>query len=79
MSRKNGRMNRAKRSTLNKYFSLLFKVAGAMLFSIFLFFSLGFYFDRRFGMNGILIIVGTFIGVFVGFYFIFKIINSVLK
>lgn len=68
-----------KRSTLNKYFSLIFKVAGAMLGSICVFFSLGLFIDKYFHSNGVFVILGTFLGVFVGFYFIFKIINSVLQ
>tara|TARA_A100001015_G_scaffold282487_1_gene346791 strand:+ start:7289 stop:7510 length:222 start_codon:yes stop_codon:yes gene_type:complete len=67
------------KSVMNKYFSLLFKVAAAMLMSIFVFFGLGLFIDRKFQTGGISVIVGTFIGVFVGFYFIFKLINNVLK
>ena len=67
------------KSTMNRYFSLLFKVAATMLFSIFLFFGIGFYLDSFFSAGGIFIIIGTFMGVFIGFYCIYKIINSVLK
>ncbi len=63
---------------MNKYFSLLFKVAATMLFSIFLFFAIGYYLDSFFDSGGLFIIVGTFFGVFVGFYCIYKIIVSVL-
>ena len=72
---KNKRLN----SVMNKYFSLLFKVAAAMLTSIFVFFAIGLYIDKKFNTGGVPIIVGTFLGVFVGFYFIFKLINNVLK
>tara|TARA_A100001015_G_C14857438_1_gene658926 strand:+ start:681 stop:905 length:225 start_codon:yes stop_codon:yes gene_type:complete len=71
--------NKRLKSVMNKYFSLLFKVAAAMLMSIFTFFGLGLYIDKKFNTGGIMVIVGTFLGVFVGFYFIFRLINSVLK
>lgn len=71
--------NRKKFSIMNKYFSLLFKVSAVMLMSILIFFSIGLYIDHALDTSGISIIVFTFLGVFIGFYFVFKLINSVLK
>ncbi len=71
--------NRKKFSIMNKYFSLLFKVAAVMLMSILICFSIGLYIDHALDTSGISIIVFTFLGVFIGFYFVFKLINSFLK
>lgn len=71
--------NRKKFSIMNKYFSLLFKVSAVMLMSILICFSIGLYIDQTLDTSGISIIVFTFLGVFIGFYFVFKLINSVLK
>jgi len=68
-----------KKSQLNKYMALLFKVSLSMLMCILVCFGAGLYLDRLFNLGGILVVVGTFLGVFVGFYVVYKIISSVLK
>ena len=61
-----------KKKRLNEYFNFLIKLAMSMVASILVFFSLALYLDRLFFNNGALVIAGTFIGVLVGFWLIYK-------
>ena len=61
-----------KKHKLQKYFSLLFKLATSMVVSICIFFFFGLFLERLFNLNGILVICGTFTGVLVGFYLVYK-------
>ena len=68
-----------KKHSVAKYFSLLFQLSMTMITSILLFFGLGLYIERRLMANGMWMIGGTLLGVFVGFYAVFKVLSKVLR
>jgi F0F1-type ATP synthase assembly protein I len=55
------------KETMRGYFDLLIKLALTMVASILCFFFLGRYLDEFYSYNGLVLIVFTMLGVFVGF------------
>lgn len=68
-----------KNQTVMKYLSLLFQLSMTMVGSILICFSIGLYIERKLSSNGIWIMVGTLVGVCVGFFAVFKVLTKVLK
>ncbi|RAP33349.1 hypothetical protein DID77_03155 [Candidatus Marinamargulisbacteria bacterium SCGC AG-439-L15] len=62
-----------------KYLSLLFKLGFSMCLSIFLFFGLGLFLDKKFNTKGIFISIGVFLGIAGGFYFVYKEMTTLSK
>ena len=60
-----------KKKKLNEYLNLLVKLAMSMVTSIFVCFGTGIMLEKMFPFHGVFIIVATFIGVMLGFYFIY--------
>jgi F0F1-type ATP synthase assembly protein I len=63
---------------INKYLKLLIQLSLGMLSSIFLFFFLGYYLDLKFNLKGIPIIIGVFIGIACGFFYVSKIVTNMI-
>ena len=68
-----------KNQTVMKYLSLLFQLSMTMVGSILICFAIGLYIERKLSSNGISIMVGTLVGVCVGFFAVFKVLAKVLK
>ncbi len=60
-----------KKKVWNKYINLLIRLGLSMLASIFIFFSMGLFLANYLPYAEVLIVGGTLIGVFVGFYLIY--------
>ena len=63
---------KSKYGDIGKYLSLIFKISSYMIGSILIFFSLGLYIDNKLATKGIFMILGVFIGLGFGFYFVYK-------
>ena len=60
-----------KKKVWNKYINLLIRLGLSMVASIFIFFSIGLFLANYLLYSDLLIIGGTILGVFVGFYLIY--------
>ncbi|MBE33137.1 hypothetical protein CL647_03325 [bacterium] len=60
-----------KKKVWNKYINLLIRLGLSMVASIFIFFSIGLFLANYLPYSDLLIIGGTILGVFVGFYLIY--------
>jgi F0F1-type ATP synthase assembly protein I len=69
-------MNFSKMGDAGPYFSLLIKIGTTMVANILLFFSLGLALDKWLDLNGIPVFVGVFLGVGIGFYYVFKAVQN---
>ncbi len=60
-----------KKKVWNKYINLLIRLGLSMVASIFIFFSIGLFLANYLPYSDLLIVGGTIVGVFVGFYLIY--------
>ncbi|RAP34080.1 hypothetical protein DID75_00455 [Candidatus Marinamargulisbacteria bacterium SCGC AG-410-N11] len=64
--------NKSKYGDVSKYLSLIAKISTYMVSSIILFFMVGLYLDKKLHSKGIFMILGVFIGLGFGFFFVYK-------
>ncbi|RAP33123.1 hypothetical protein DID80_08265 [Candidatus Marinamargulisbacteria bacterium SCGC AAA071-K20] len=69
-------MNFSKMGDAGPYFSLLIRIGTTMVGCILLFFCLGLLIDNWLHLKGIPVFVGVFMGVGVGFYYVFKAVKN---
>lgn len=65
-------MKFSKMGDAGPYFSLLLKLGTIMVVNILLFFFIGLLLDKWFSLKGVFIIIAVFLGVGIGFFYVFK-------
>ncbi len=63
-------------SELLKYISLITRVGTTFIFSLLIIFFLFLFLDKKLQTNGILLGIGTLLGVFAGFYTVYRLVKK---